>query len=161
MLEQILVGRISKAAIMVFFYRHQDIRTSPATPRATFPAPPQFYSAVANGAITITPAYRAFAHAESEPGFQVGGIVGVGAPYSGSRYPAEFQNDLFFTDVNDGEVYVVDANNRSDVKFLYSTEADPVAFSQGPDGYVYVANLGGNTITRLLIEPIPALPQIR
>ena len=33
MLEQILVGRISKAAIMVFFYGHQDIRTSPALPR--------------------------------------------------------------------------------------------------------------------------------
>ena len=42
MLEQILVGRISKAAIMVFFYRHQDIRASPATPRVTFPAPPNF-----------------------------------------------------------------------------------------------------------------------
>ena len=79
--------------------------------------------------------------------------MGVDAVYSGSRYPAEFQNDVFFTDVNDGKVFVVDVNNRSDVKYLYSTEAVPVAFSQGPDGYVYVANLGGNTITRLLIAP--------
>ena len=33
MLEQILAGRILKAAIMVFFYGHQDIRTTPALPR--------------------------------------------------------------------------------------------------------------------------------
>ena len=57
-------------------------------------------------------------------------------------------------------MFVVDVNNRSDVKYLYSTQAVPVAFSQGPDGYVYVANLAGNTITRLLIEPIQAPPQI-
>ena len=115
----------------------------------------EFYAAVANGDITITPAYRAFAHSESAPGFQLGAIVGVGAPYSGSQsqYPAEFQNDVFFTDVNTGRVYVVDVNNRSDVKYLYSTQGAPVAFSEGPDGYVYVANLGAGTITKLLIAP--------
>ena len=88
--------------------------------------------------------------------------MGVEVAYSGSRYPAEFQNDVFFTDMSTGQVFVVDVNNRSDVKYLYSTGAVPVAFSQGPDGYVYVANLVGNTITRLLIEPqAPPAPQIR
>ena len=125
----------------------------PSDAARNLPSAAEFYAAVANGAITITPAYRAFAHDENAPGFQLGAIVGVDAPYSGSRYPAEFQNDVFFTDVNDGEVFVVDVNNRSDVKFLYSTRAVPVAFSQGPDGYVYAANLGGSTITRLLIAP--------
>ena len=49
MLEQILVGRISKAAIMVFFYGHQDIRTSrPPSPRNLL-SPTAFYTAVANG----------------------------------------------------------------------------------------------------------------
>ena len=67
---------------------------------------------------------------------------------------AEFQDDIFFADVVDGEVFVVDANNRSDVKYLYTTRAVPVDFSQGPDGYVYSVNLSANTITRLLIEPI-------
>ena len=130
----------------------------PSDAARNLPSAAGFYTAVANGTITITPAYRAFAHDENAPGFQIGAIVGVDAPYSGSRYPAEFQNDVFFTDVNDGEVFVVDVNNRSDVKFLYSTQAVPVAFSQGPDGYVYVANLGGNTITRLLIEPMNPPP---
>ena len=129
----------------------------PSDPARNLPSAAEFYTAVASGAITITPAYRAFAHDENAPGFQLGAIVGVDAAYSGSRYPAEFQNDVFFTDINDGEVFVVDVNNRSDVKFLYSTQAVPVAFSQGPDGYVYVANLAG-TITRLLIEPIQAPP---
>lgn len=112
-----------------------------------------FYAAVANGAITITPAYRAFGHSENVPGYQVGAIVGVDSVYTGTRYPAEFQNDIFFTDINDGEVYVVDINNRDDVKYLYSSDGTPVAFSQGPDGYIYVANLGDGTITRLHIEP--------
>lgn len=112
-----------------------------------------FYAAVANGDITITPAYRAFAHSDSAPGFQLGAIVGIGGVYTGSQYPAEFQNDVFFTDVNDGEVYVVDINDRSDVKYLYSTDGAPVTFIQGPDGYVYAANLGAGTITKLIIEP--------
>ena len=42
MLEPTLVGRITKAAIMEFCYGTRDIRTSPATPRVTFPAPPDF-----------------------------------------------------------------------------------------------------------------------
>ncbi len=112
-----------------------------------------FYAAVANGDITITPAYRAFAHSESAPGYQLGAIVGADGVYTGSQYPAEFQNDVFFSDINDGEVFVVDINDRSDVKYLYSSQGAPVAFSQGPDGYVYVANLGAGTITKLVITP--------
>ena len=129
----------------------------PSDPARNLPSAAEFYAAVANGTITVTPAYRAFAHDENAPGFQLGAIVGFDSPYTGSRYPAEFQNDIFFTDVNDGEVFVVDVNDRSDVKFLYSTEGYPVSFSQGPDGYVYVANLAGS-LTRLLIEPIPDPP---
>jgi len=118
-----------------------------------FPSAAEFYAEVASGAITITPAYRAFAHDENTPGYQLECIVGVGAPYSGSRYAAELQNDLFFTNITDGNVFVVDANDRSSVRFLYRSEATPVAFSQGPDGYMYVANLAGS-IARLLIVPI-------
>jgi hypothetical protein len=78
--------------------------------------------------------------------------VGVDGVYTGSQYPAEFQNDIFFSDVNEGEVYVVDINNNSDVKYLYGSQLVPVAFSQGPDGYIYAANLAGS-ITRLRIVP--------
>ncbi|WP_205850445.1 PQQ-dependent sugar dehydrogenase, partial [Mycolicibacterium sp. CR10] len=129
----------------------------PGDPARNLPSATEFYAAVANGTITVTPAYRAFAHDENAPGFQLGAIVGFDSPYTGSQYPAEFQNDIFFTDVNTGHVFVIDVNDRSDVKFLYSTEGYPVSFSQGPDGYVYVANLAGS-LTRLLIEPIPDPP---
>lgn len=136
------------------YYEGGDNGTSLKTPGYQNLAGAQaFYAAVANGDIVLTPAYRAFAHSENAPGFQLGAIVGIDDVYTGSRYPAEFQNDVFFTDVNDGEVYVVDINDRSDVKYLYSTQGAPVAFSQGPDGYVYAANLGTGTITRLIIEP--------
>ena len=135
---------------------YQDL---PGDPTRNSPGAAEFYAAVGSGAITITPAYRAFSHDENAPGYQLGAIVGVPTvAYTGSRYPAEFQNDLFFTDVNDGEVFVVDVNNRSDVKFLYKSQTAPIAFSQGPDGYMYVANLYGDSITRLIIEPKPPSP---
>ncbi len=107
---------------------YQDL---PSDVARNIPSAAEFYAAVANGTIPITSAYRAFAHDENAPGFQVGAIVGVDAPYSGSQYPAEFQNDIFFTDVTDGEVFVVDVNNRSDVKYLYSTPNAAVAFRPG------------------------------
>ena len=126
-------------------------RDLPNDPARGLPSAADFYAAVASGAVTITPAYRAFAHDANEPGFQVGAIVGVDGVYTGSQYPAEFQNDIFFSDVNAGEVYVVDINN-SDVRYLYGSQLVPVAFSQGPDGYIYAANLAGS-ITRLQIVP--------
>ncbi|WP_131815673.1 lectin-like domain-containing protein [Mycolicibacterium flavescens] len=125
------------------------------------PGASAFYAAVGSGAVTVTPAYRAFSHDENAPGYQVGAIVGVPTvAYTGTRYPAEFQNSLFFTDVNDGEVYIVDVNDRSKVTFLYQSQTAPVAFSQGPDGYMYVANLYGDRITRLIIEPKPPAPAV-
>ena len=50
-------------------------------------------------------------------------------------------------------MFVVDVNDRRDVKFLYQAEGGPVHFSQGPDGYVYYADLFTGVIGRLLIEP--------
>ncbi len=48
----------------------------PSDPARNLPSAAQFYSAVDSGAITITSAYRAFAHAENEPGYQVGCYCG-------------------------------------------------------------------------------------
>ena len=115
------------------------------------PSAAAFYAAVASGAITVTPALRAFAHASAEPGFQNQAITGGDVVYTGARYPAEFQNDFFFTDIVRGEVFVVDVNDRRDVKFLYQAAGAPVHFSQGPDGYVYYADLFNGVIGRLII----------
>ncbi len=113
-----------------------------------------FYAAVASGAVTITPAFRAFSHASADPGFQIQAITGGDVVYSGSRYPAELQNAIFFTDIVDGEVFIVNANDRRELLQLYNTAGGPVHFSQGPDGYVYYADLFTGQIGRLLIEPV-------
>jgi glucose/arabinose dehydrogenase len=115
------------------------------------PEAAQFYAAVASGATTITPAFRAFAHASDEPGFQNQAITGGDAVYTGSQYPAEFRNDFFFTDITDHQVFVVDVNDRRDLKFLYEATGVPVRFSQGPDGHVYYADLIAGAIGRLNI----------
>ena len=45
---------------------YQDL---PGDAARNLPSAAEFYAAVANGAITITPAYRAFAHDENAPGY--------------------------------------------------------------------------------------------
>jgi glucose/arabinose dehydrogenase len=124
---------------------YQELPGDPTLDRASAAA---FYEAVANGDIVITPAYRAFSHEE-----QGRAIVGISGPsYVGSRYPVEFENDLFFTDVNSGAVFAIDSLHPSDVRYLYSSADFTIGFSRGPDDYMYAVNLSG-AITRLLIEP--------
>ena len=119
-----------------------------------------FYAAVDNGTIEITPAYRAFAHDSAAPGFRNQAITGGDVIYTGTRYPTEFLNDFFFTNFIDGQVFVIDVNDSREVKFLYETQGVPVHFSQGPDGYVYYADLTQGIIGRLLIEPFQSGPGI-
>jgi glucose/arabinose dehydrogenase/Ca2+-binding RTX toxin-like protein len=119
-----------------------------------------FYDAVADGSITVTPAWRAFAHNSGEPGFQVQAITAGSAIYTGDRYPAALRGDLFFTDFSEGEVYTVDTSNSSQVQFLYDTGGfGPTHFAQGPDGRVYYADIVNGAIGRLEItEPQPPVP---
>ena len=112
-----------------------------------------FYAAVDNDTIEITPAYRAFSHDSAAPGFRNQAITGGDVIYTGTQYPTEFLNDFFFTNFIDGQVFVIDVNDSREVKFLYETQGVPVHFSQGPDGYVYYADLTQGIIGRLLIEP--------
>lgn len=119
-----------------------------------------FYQQVNSGDIVVTAPYRGFSHANEAPGFQVQAITGGNVDYSGGRYPSIFDNDYFFSDVAQGEVYTIDLNNRLEVTYLYTTPTGfgPVHFTQGPDGYVYYADLVRNHIGRLDItgdEPPP------
>ena len=121
-----------------------------------------FYAGVANGTIEITPAFRAFSHASTDPGYQIQAIVASDVIYNGTRYPTEFANDYFFTDFPEGEIYTVDVNDPRDVKFLMKTDTGFgfTHMTQGPDGYVYYADVVTGQIGRLLIdeEPIDPLP---
>ena len=116
-----------------------------------------FYDAVANGTIEVAPAYRAFSHRDADPGFQFQAITGADSVYTGSQYPEELQNDYFFTDFSQGEVFSVDVNDRREVTFLYTSESGfgPVYFKQGPDGFMYVADFVAGVIGKLdITKPI-------
>jgi glucose/arabinose dehydrogenase len=115
------------------------------------PAAAEFYAAVARGDITVTPAFRAFSHASSDPGFQVQAITGSNDLIESGRYPASLQGFYVFTDVSQGEVFAVDSNDRRRVEFLFRDPDGfaPVTFKQGPDGALYYADLASGTIGRL------------
>ncbi|NBC21085.1 MAG: hypothetical protein GVY06_08620 [Alphaproteobacteria bacterium] len=115
------------------------------------PEAADFYADVAAGDIEIAPAFRAFAHRASEPGFQVQAITGADDLITSQRYPDAVQDHYIFTDVSQGEVFAVNANDRRDVKFLFRSEGNlaPVHFKQGPDGAVYFADLVTGKISRL------------
>ena len=139
------------------FYEGGDAGESLTNGYQSLPEADAFFEAVENGSIEITPAFRAFHHASSEPGFQVQAITGGDVVYGGSKYPEEFANNFFFSDFSQGEVFSVDTNDRRDVKFLYKTETGfgPVHFVQGPDGYVYYADIIRGEIGRLEIVEKP------
>jgi len=113
------------------------------------------YEQVTAGNVAITPGYRAFSHFGEDPGFQVSAIVGASSIYTGNRYPSEFQNDYFFTDIVEGEIYAVDINDRTKLKFVADIgDFGPSQFVQGPDGYMYLLDLVGGRIMRLEIENV-------
>lgn len=116
-----------------------------------------FYDAVDNGVITVSSPYRGFSHNNNDPGFQFNAITGGDVDYDGSQYPAIFNNDYFFTDFSQGEVFAVDLNDRTELKYLYTTDngRGPVHFTQGPDGFVYVVDIVAGRIERLTIEGGP------
>ena len=145
------------------FFEGGDGTSSRAPIYENFPEALAFYAAVQAGQIVVTPSFRAFAHASGAPGFQVQAIVGSNSIQSPSGvYPTEFANDYFFTDISNGELYAVDTLDRQDVKFLGFTPAGfgPVHMKQGPDGYVYYADLLTGSIGRFLItaDPVNSAP---
>ncbi|MEZ5669061.1 MAG: PQQ-dependent sugar dehydrogenase [Alphaproteobacteria bacterium] len=118
------------------------------------PAAQAFYALVAGGAVSVTAPYRAFAHVEAEPGYQVQAITGGEVVYRGDRYPDALIGDFFFADAVQGEVYAVDSADPNTVKYLFSSTSGfgPVDFVLGPDGYVYYADLVGGAVGRIEIS---------
>ena len=116
-----------------------------------------FYQAVANGDITISAAYRAFAHANAAPGFQFQTIIGGDAFPESTSYPAELRGDYFVLDFTHAELFAVDVNDRRAVKFLYKqTDGSlPVYLTEGPDGRAWYADIATGEIGRLQIEGRP------
>ncbi len=121
-----------------------------------------FYAEVAAGNQVVTPAFRAFSHRTSDPGFQVQAITGADDLINSDKYPEELQDYYIFTDVSQGEVFAVNANDQRDIELLYRTSNNfgPVHLKMGNDGYMYYADIVTGQIGRLEItKPKPGTLQ--
>ena len=137
------------------FFEGGDNGESLRTPGyRSFPEAGPFYDAVASGRIDVQPAFRAFAHDRSAPGFSLQAITAGDVIYDGDVYPRELKSDYFFVDVSQGRLFSVDVDDRREVKFLDERPEGfgQVHFSEGPDGTVWYADLVRDEIGRLLIE---------
>jgi glucose/arabinose dehydrogenase len=126
------------------FYEGGDNGELVRTPSyENLPEAQAFYDAVEAGVIVLTPPYRAFSRVDSEPGFQFNAIVGSSSVYTGDKYPDEFLNDYFFTDIPQGEIFSVDTNDRTEIKYVTNLDPfGPTNFVQGPDGFIYLVDIG-------------------
>ncbi len=91
--------------------------------------------------------------------FVVGSSIAGGAFYESSGFPAEYRGNFFFGDYTGGKVMraIFDAQNRLTNLSVFSTGAgNPVDTAVGPDGALYVADIGTGTIRRIAAIPDPA-----
>jgi len=113
-----------------------------------------FYGKVAAATEHVAPAYRAFSHADADPGYQVQAIVGTSHLYDGVDFPTELRNAYFFTDVVDGEVYAADTADPNKVQYITDIGAyGPTAFVGGPDGMILVDMLNGRLLRLNITAP--------
>ena len=146
------------------FYEGGDFGALETTPRyRDLAEATAFYQDVADGTIDVTAPFRAFSHADADPGFRMQAIVGGEEPYSGDVYPSVLQNDYFFTDVSSGKIYSVDVNDRTDVRLISQQNLGfgPVFIKEGPDEYLYYADLAGKQIGRWEIIAASDLPDVQ
>ena len=89
----------------------------------------------------------------------IGSTVAGGAFYESSGFPAEYRGNFFFGDFSGGKVMraVFDAQNRLDDISVFSTGASaPVDAATGPDGALYIADIGAGAIRRIAWNQAPA-----
>jgi glucose/arabinose dehydrogenase len=133
------------------YFEGNDSGGSARTPQyQNQPEAAAFYAGVQAGTIQVTAPFRAFNHTASEPGYQMAAIVSGDVVYTGDRYPVAFKNDLFFSDINTGNLFAIDVNDRSSVRYVGNAQGN-IHFEEGADGFVYAANLFNGTITRMEI----------
>ena len=109
----------------------------------TFTAPPKS---------EVTSAFRAFSHTASDPGYRMTVITGAGFMASGDLYPTALDGHYFFSDYESGAIFAIDPDDRRDVTFLIDAGPNaPVHYEQGPDGYLYYADVAGGHFGRIEI----------
>ncbi len=89
--------------------------------------------------------YLSFAHGDPDKPFNA---IVVGERYSGTVYPTEFNNDLFFGDFNQGDIYTVDLADPARALRKVTNHSFVADMLMGPDGYMYFIDLVRGDIGR-------------
>ena len=128
---------------------------APTTVYREMPGAQAFYQAIADGLVDPTQPLRAFSHDSDAPGFQMQAMVGGSVVYSGDRYPEVFNNDFFFSDFISGRVFSIDVDDATALQFLGQLEdrLGPIHMMQGPDGWIWYADIMTGEIGRIEIAP--------
>ncbi|WP_205963755.1 hypothetical protein, partial [Roseicella aquatilis] len=128
----------------------------PAPVYRDFPSAAEFYAAVANGSVVITPALEAFSHDSAAPGYQIQAITGGSAILEGGAFPDSLQDSYLFSDFTSNRIFAINLNDSS-VNYLFSSSSGPTApidYVVGPDGNAYYVDLVTNQIGRLDIVQV-------
>jgi Ca2+-binding RTX toxin-like protein/glucose/arabinose dehydrogenase len=115
-----------------------------------------FYQAIAEGLVHPSLPLRGFAHEETVPGYQMQAVVGGGVVYTGDRYPDEFRNDFFFSDFVTGRIFSIDIDHPDQLRVVAQVDGrpGPIQMIQGPDGWIWYADIVTGQIGRLEIAPL-------
>ena len=83
-------------------------------------------------------------------------ITGAGFMASGDLYPTALDGHYVFSDYESGAIFAIDPDDRRDVTFLIDAGLNaPVRYEQGPDGYLYYADVAGGHFGRIEINHPP------
>ncbi len=89
--------------------------------------------------------YLSFAHGDPDKPFNA---IVAGEIYRGNIYPTEFNNDLFFGDFNQGDIYTIDVSDPTKTIRKITNHSFIADMVLGPDGYMYFIDLVRGQIGR-------------
>ena len=130
------------------YYEGGDGVSLPTHTYRDFPGAGAFYA----GAVVTAP-YRAFAHDDAAPGFQVQVMTAGAVVEGGAAIPAGLAGSFVFADFAGGDIYAVSTADPQSAVLLYDWPEGygPAHMLQGPDGSLYYADLVGGEIGRFTI----------